>query len=340
MKRTTPLATLTSLAAAALFLAGCTASPGGEPTTGGGGGEQASLRIAGIGNNAGDPFYTTLMCGATKAANELGVDLEWAAPNTNSLPEQQTNFEAALLNDPDGVLITPADAAAFSVQIEDLMADGVPVVSSNLAPDPDTGLQSFLSSRDNTEFIQFVLDDMGDTGKIGILGGLAGGSEVLQSRWRPLVEQLAEQAPGIEVLDTEYSEFDRNKATTIAASMITAHPDLTAIYSVSGPEGEGVAAAVEEAGKTGDIRVYAYDATPGEVEALRNGTITALLAQPAGLLGSSGVERLVEYLEANPDREPVTEQDEAETLPLGILTADNIDDAESEPYIYSASCDE
>jgi ABC-type sugar transport system substrate-binding protein len=281
MKRNTALLTLTSAAAAALLLAGCTSaggSAGGDPTAGGG--DAASdLTIAGIGNNASDPFYQTLMCGATTAAAELGVSLEWAAPNMQSVPEQQTNLDAALLNDPDGVLITPADPAAFSTQVEDLMADGIPVVTPNLGVEPDTALATVVSSDDNTEFIDFIVNDIGETGTLGILGGVAAAGEALQVRWRPLVEQLAEQAPGITVLETEYSDFDRSKATTIAAAMITANPDLKAIYAISGPEGEGVAAAVEEAGKTGEIKVYAYDSAPGEVEALRAGTITA--ARPA-----------------------------------------------------------
>lgn len=340
MKRNPALITLSSAATAVILLTGCTAgngaTGGGNPTSGSD--AAADMTIAGIGNNASDPFYQTLMCGATKAAKELGVTIKWAAPNTQSLPEQQTNLDAALLTNPDGLLITPGDPAAFSTQIEDLMADGVPVVTSNLAPDPNSALTSILSSRDNTKFIDFVVNDMGKTGKIGILGGVAAGTEVLQSRWRPLVQQLTEQAPGITVLETEYSDFDRNKAATIAAAMITKNPDLTGIYAISGPEGEGVAAAVEEAGKTGKIKVYAYDATPGEVEALRAGTITALLAQPAGLLGSEGVKKLVAYKKDNADRKPITKKESPTEVELKVLTAENVGAPESAPYLYATSC--
>jgi ribose transport system substrate-binding protein len=336
MKRHPALTTITSAAAAAILLAGC--STGGSASSGSG--SPGDLTIAGIGNNASDPFYQTLMCGATTAAADLGVTLTWAAPNMQSVPEQQTNLDAALLADPDGVLITPADPAAFSTQVEDLMADGTPVVASNTLLDPDTALSSVASSTDATPFIDFIVGDMGETGKIGILGGVAAAGESLQVRWRPLVEQLAAQAPGITVLESEYSDFDRNKAAAIAAAMITRNPDLTAIYGISGPEGEGIAAAVEEAGKTGRIKVYAYDATPGEVDALRAGTITALLAQPAGLLGSEAVEQLVTYLQQNPDGGPVAGTGETSDVDLKVLTADNIDDEESAPYLYRLGCDD
>jgi ABC-type sugar transport system substrate-binding protein len=322
-----------AFAVLALALTAC------SPSTGSGdGGSTTDFTVAGIGNYASDPFYITLMCGATQYADEIGLDFAWSAPNTNSVPEQQTNLDAALLGGPDGVLLTPGAADAFSTQVGELMAEGTPVVTSNIGLNPATELQNFRSSRDNAEFIDYVIDDIGEDAVIGVLGGIAGGSEVLQARWRPLVEQLNAEHPGVTVLETEYSEFDRNKATTIAAAMITAHPDLTAIYSVAGPEAEGVAAAVEEAGKAGDISIYAYDATPGEVELLRAGTITALISQPAGLLGSEGLKALVEYLEATPDGGAVTEQSEQVEVPLRVLTAENIDDPESEPYIYKTEC--
>jgi ABC-type sugar transport system substrate-binding protein len=336
MKRMTTLAGATAMAITALILTGCSGPSGG------GGGESSApgtdFKIEGIGINASDPFYQTLMCGATKEAKTLGVTLQWTAPNTQSVPEQQSALDAAALKNPDGILLAPGDATSFSTKIQTMMNQGTPVMTANLAPDPPTSLGTIQSSTDNTAFIDFVTKDMGTTGKIGILGGLAGGSAVLQNRWKPLVAQLKASAPGIKILDTQYSDFDRNKAATIVAAMITANPDLTAVYAVSGPDGEGAAAAVEEAGKTGKIKVYAYDATPGEVDALKAGTITALLAQPAGLLGSESLKELVSFLKDNPDHKTVPASDKATDLDLKVVTKDNLDDEDTVPYIYSNSC--
>ena len=128
------------------------------------------------------------------------------------------------------------------------------------------------------------------------------------------------------------------RRTAAASALITGNPDLTAIYAVSGPEGEGAAAAVEEAGKSGQIKVYSYDATPAQVEALRAGTITALLAQPSALIGAEAVKAAVAYVSAHPNREPVPAGTDVNELALKVLDKDNVDKPESADYIYAATC--
>ncbi|TQL48846.1 monosaccharide ABC transporter substrate-binding protein (CUT2 family) [Homoserinimonas aerilata] len=319
---------------AILALSGCT-TDGAEPSNT----PSSDIALAGVAFNATDPFWITLMCGATQAAKEAGVALTWSAGNTAEVDEQQTNFDAALLKSPDAVILGASTPDQFSTQVEGIMAEGTPVIVVNGPIDPATGQKTIVSSQDNAEFIDFVIKDIGTSGTLGILGGIPGDIPALVNRWQPLVDQLATAAPGIKVLETQYDDFDRTKATTIAAAMITGNPDLKAIYASTGPEGEGAAAAVEEAGMIGKVKVYAYDATPSEVEALRNGTITALLAQPAGLIGAEGVNSALKYLADNADGGPVAAQAGADdTLPLAVLTRDNVDDPEKAGYIYAASC--
>src|SRR4051794_35625008 len=121
--------------------------------------------------------------------------------------------------------------------------------------------------------------------------------------------------------------------------MIVAHPDLKAVYAISGPEGEGAAAAVKQAGKQGKIKVYAYDATPGEVEALKAGDITALISQPAGNEGSQSVKHLVNFLKTYSGGPVKQETPLAQDLPLMVLTKDNVDSPDAQPYLYKAKCD-
>lgn len=315
-----------------------TACSSGAGTDDSGDAGEEPITLAGVGFAASDPYWVTLMCAGSRAAEEEGVELDWVAANTNAIAEQQANLDSQLLNDPDGVVLGAAQPEVFASQVDQLMASGVPVTAPNGAI--DTALQSFIADYQSQEFFDYIAGELGgQAGAVGVLGGAAGIPPV-DARWEPLVDALAEAAPDIRVLDVARTDFDRTRATTAAAAMITGNPDLRAIYAVSGPEGEGAAAAVEEAGLTGKVAVYAWDATPNEVEALRDGTITALLAQPAGLIGYEAVSVLVDYLRENPDREPVTPLDPAtEVLPIRILTADNVDDPESADYVYSPTCE-
>jgi ribose transport system substrate-binding protein len=135
----------------------------------------------------------------------------------------------------------------------------------------------------------------------------------------------------------EYSGFDVNTATTDIASLIIANPDLKLIIASNGPDGVGAAAAIKQAGREGEIALIAFDAVPAEVDELRAGTISALIAQDPFAIGETSVQELVDYLDAHPDGGAVSPSG-SKTIPSFLLTGDNIDDPDSEKYIYRASC--
>jgi simple sugar transport system substrate-binding protein len=76
--------------------------------------------------------------------------------------------------------------------------------------------------------------------------------------------------------------------------MLTAHPDLTAIYGACGPPIVGALQAVKAAGrKPGDITVIGFDASPDEVTAIKAGDQTGSVAQFPAKMGSLGIETAV-----------------------------------------------
>jgi ribose transport system substrate-binding protein len=300
----------------------------------------AGATLAGIAFNAQDPYWVTLMCGATKQAKADGATIKWRASNTTSVTDQQAAFQAVQLEAPDALILAPFQPATFSTSVGDMMKKGTPVIGVNAPITPATEYQLIESDTDNSDFASFVAKDLGTTtGTMAILGG-APGIPAVDARWEPIVKALKETAPNITVLPTQYDDFDRNKASAAASALIVANPDLKAIYAVSGPEGEGAAAAVTQAGKSGVIKVYSYDATPAEVTALKAGTITALLAQPAGDQGAQAVKTALSVIKSSKKGQAITPASEKiKLIPLKVLTKDNIAEASSAGYIYSATCE-
>jgi ribose transport system substrate-binding protein len=125
--------------------------------------------------------------------------------------------------------------------------------------------------------------------------------------------------------------------TTSVSSLILAHPDLKLIVAASGPDGQGAAAAIKQAGKVGQITLVAFDAVPPEVQALRDGTITALIAQAPQAIGQAQVDALVDYIKAHPDGGPVSPAG-TQPIPNQLLTKDTIDDPANANYIYKTTC--
>lgn len=250
---------------AAALVAACSSSTASSTAANSGaqvgGGSSPKITLAGVTGNTSDPYWVTLMCGGTKEAKKLGVPLTWKAGTTDSTQVQQTNLDAALLLKPSGVIIGAFEPAQFSAETSRLMAAGTPVAAVNGPITPASEYTLVQSSTDVTPFADLVSKSLGGTGTLSILGGQPGMPQVV-ARWKPVVEALAKTAPGIKPLPVQYDNFDPTTAATIVSAQIIAHPDLKAIYASTGPEGQGAAAAVAQAHKQGQIKIFSYDAPP------------------------------------------------------------------------------
>jgi ribose transport system substrate-binding protein len=326
------------LAATAMLAAACTTSgsPAASTPSASAAGNK-TLVVRGVAGNTSDPFWTTFMCGATKEAAKLGVNFKWYAGTTPDTTAFQTNFNAALLDHPQGMLVNPFDAGQFAAAAKNLMAKGVPVVSS-VPFSPPTQYEAVLTDQDGSGLVPYALKLAGTSGTVATVGGAAGVAVIAQ-RYQPLLNALKKQRPGLTMLPVQYDNFDPVKAQTILAGDILAHPDLTLIIASTGPEGQGAAAAVAQAGKKGKIKILAFDAVPAELTALKNGTISALAAQPAIEEGTTQVDAVVKYLRAHPAGGPVpTGIAPNKVLSLGVITPANVNSPAVAGYEYSATC--
>ncbi|GAA1917821.1 substrate-binding domain-containing protein [Microbacterium aoyamense] len=316
-----------------LAVSACSASPATEPSSDG------EIRIAGVYRNTVDAYVASTICAATDEAEKLGVDYEVFSIATNDNTQLTQTLDAALLTNPQGIIFAPADSTTFSSRIATIMADGIAVTGES-PQSPDTVWKNIMSSQDGSEFAGELIDSLADVkGKAVILNGLPSESASWElDRYGAIQEALQESNPNLEWLPDQIDNFDVAKGTQLISGVILANPDLKFIIASSGPGGQAVAAAVEQAGKAGEITVLGFDAVPAEVDALRRGTITALIAQSPGDVARAQVNALVEYIKANPDAGPVPVTGEPVFTPLGFLTKDNIDDPDMAGFIYSDTC--
>lgn len=331
MIRPTRAAAVALAALAATTLAACS-----TPAPTDGDAAASDISIAAVFPNTADPFWQTISCGAQARADELGVDLQQFNSTNTDTNTIASNFQSASLIEADGMIVNPFNNNQFVAQYQTLMADGVPVVTSN-GTDPQSEYMNIYSGPDTAGFSEQVADLVPEgAGTMVFLGG-APGIPPLETRTQPFYEAVQAMRPDLTPLPVDYSGFDINKATTNVASMIIANPDLKLIIAATGPDGVGAAAAIQQAGKAGEIALIAFDAVPPEVEALRAGTISALIAQDPFSIGTSSVDSIVDYLKANPDGGPV-EPNGSKTIDSVLITQDTVDDPANANYLYKTEC--
>lgn len=324
---------LTAMAiVAAMFVAGAT--------------KQASAyTLVGTAGLASDAFWISLMCGGTKAAEAAGSRIDWyTVNNAADAAENMANYEALRIANPDGVVMSLLSTEPPPGYVKGLMAHGVPVVYVGGLPATDrsylAGFRSAPADDKMKKVADMIIADTDGTGQMAVLGGIAGLSPVLDARWKVLKRVLAKAAPCLEILPTQYDGFDVNTANALVSALIVANPKLKVVYTVSGPEGEGAVAAIRAAGMSGKIVVYSFDAVPALQQGIRDGTVRALIAQPAALLGEEAVKRVIAYLDMHMRREPVLPDvaDQDREFDTVIITKANIDSRSVQGYLYQNQC--
>lgn len=327
---TRPIIAISAIAALSIAATACTSDDGGAKDS-----DTSDIQLAAVLPNTSDPFFTTISCGAEAKAKELGVELKTYNSTSSEAASIASNFQTAQLSNPDGILVTPFNNNQFIAQYQALMRKGVPVVTGS-PTNPQAEYQSIYSSTETAALAEEVLPLIAEgSGTTVVLGG-APGIPPLEQRTQPFIDEIQQQRSDLEVLETIYSGFDVNKATTSVSSLLLTHDDLKLIIASSGPDALGAAAAIKQAGKSGKVALIAFDAVPGEVDALRDGTITALIAQNPTEVGAQSVTALVEYLkEGKKGAVPTIEPQE---IANRVLTADTVDSADAEPYLYASNC--
>jgi simple sugar transport system substrate-binding protein len=184
---------------------------------------------------------------------------------------------------PTGPQVQPALDAAVEAGVK------VVLIDNDL---PDWAGKSAVVATDNHaggvlagEWLAGVLQP-GDT--IGVLEGVAG-VPALDARVEGMTEGLGDL--DVTIVQQLPTDCDQVKGVAAAEAILTANPDVKAIYGACGPPIIGALEAIANANREPDsIVVVGFDASPDEVAAIEAGTQDASVAQFPAKMGELGVD--------------------------------------------------
>jgi ribose transport system substrate-binding protein len=251
--------------------------------------------VAGI---ATDAFYLTMKKGAEAEAKKLGVNLIFTgSPRAFSPPTQIPYLNAAIARKPDAILIAPTDKTALIAPIRQAVRAGIPVLTVDTfitAPLAVTNI-----STDNVAGGRAAARALAQSiGRKGIVAGVSvqPGISTTDQRQEGFEKELKKYSD-IRYIGTQYCNDDQTKAAQITAAYISRYgDDLKGIFAMNVVSGNGVTAAVKNAGKSGEVKLVEFDAGPEQVTALKTGTIDALVAQYPFGIGQLGVRLAHRYV--------------------------------------------
>ena len=313
----------------ALLLAGCNAGPtGGKEATDAkaeGSGDE-KVKVAMILKTLSSPFWVAMEEGIKEEAEKLGVEVEiLAAQSEDDLQGQLRIFEDLLIKDYDGIGFAPLSPVNLIQPAVNAYKDGIPTVNIDEKVDMDElknaggNVNAFVTT-DNVKVGeqagQFIVDTIKE-GKVAIVEGKSGNASG-EAR-RQGAANAFEAAEGIELVASQPADWDRNKALDVVSNMIQRYPDLKAIYAANDTMALGALQAVQNAGKQDQIIVVGTDGQPEAIESVKNGGLTATVAQDSAEIGRESLRLLVEAVKEN---KVITEGVEPEivTVPSYIVS--------------------
>ena len=231
---------------------------------------------------ASDPFWSVVKNGVERAASDTGANVEYRAPETFDMVAMSQLIDAAVNQEPDGLVISMPDADALGPSVEKAVAAGIPVISMNSGSDVAKELGALLhvgqSEYDAGKIAGAKMAELGGT------KGLCINHEVGNVSLDQRCEGFAEGFGGdVTVLPTTN---DPTEIESKVQAALDSDGDIDTVMALGASlAGEPAVAAVKSIGRIGDVRVASFDLSGNFLQSVADGDAAFAIDQQQYLQG-------------------------------------------------------
>ncbi len=265
-------------------------------------------------------FFNQMNEGAQEAADAAGAKLVIFNAN-NDAAAQNSAIETYISEGVDGLIVVAIDVNGIMPAVVQADEAGIPVVAVDAILSDDgpqksqVGVDNAAAGADMAAYVNnYVANDMGGSASLGIIGAL---NSFIQNIRKDGFEEALE---GVEVIGTVDGQNVQDIALTAAENLMTANPDMNAIYATGEPALLGAIAAVESQGKQDSVKVFGWDLTAQAIDGIDAGYVEAVVQQDPAGMGAAAVNALVELKKGGSVEKSIG-------VPITIVTDENV-----EPY--------
>ena len=286
-----------------------------------------------------DPFYITMSTGVYQAATDLGLNIIQQDPERFDVTVSAPIIEALIARgDVDALVTAPNDKEQSIPVLQSAHEAGIPVLTvdtfigdGNYADGEVTFPVSYIGS-DNTQGGYIACSALADA--------LPEGSKIYVTNTRPGIsttdqrEQgclMAAEDRGLVVARVDYNENSADMAQQQTAAVLQANPDIVGMFATNLFGAVGAGNAIQNAGLQGAVEVALFDAGEENIQFLRDGVVSLVIAQKPADMGYLGVALATAYL------------DGVGSIPArigtgyAVITIDNVDDPDVARFIYTSN---
>ena len=308
---------MTALLIGLLYMIGCA---GREPDT-----KPGKPRVALIMKSLANEFFVTMADGARTHQQEHAETYDLIVngiKDESDLSQQVALVEQMISMGVDAIVLAPADSKALIPVAKRAQEAGIIVVNIDNKFDDtvlaEAGVQIPFVGPDNREGARMVGEVVAGILAPGDDAAIIGGiPTAFNGQQRQLGFEDAMNAAGINIVSVQSGGWEQARANTVAAALIGEYPDLKALLCSNDNMALGAAAAVRQAGKTGEIIIVGFDNIAAIQQMIREGQVLATADQHGDRLAIYGIEAALNIL--NGESAP-----EDQKTPVDLIIVDSL----------------
>jgi len=245
---------------------------------------QDNYDIALISKGFQHQFWQAVKAGADKAGADLGVNVTFEGPESESQVDRQMDMLAAALSrNPDAIGFAALDSQAAIPLLQQAKERNIPVIAFDSGVDSDIPLTT--ATTDNVAAAALAADAMaeliGGEGKVAVVAHDQT-SRTGIDRVDGFVNRIKEAYPNIEVVTVQYGGGDQLQSTEITKSILLANPDLKGIFGANEGSAIGVANGKQELNSS--VVVIGFDSGAAQKALVTSGVMAGAITQnPVGI---------------------------------------------------------
>jgi len=258
-------------------------------------------KLAFVTNNASD-FWTIARKGTEKAAGELpNADIEFRINSDNTAAEQQRVVDDLLAKGIDGIAISPVDPVNQLQMLNRAAQQALVITQDSDAPSSNRvcyiGTDNVAAGRQAGGLVKEALPQGGK-----------------QQRYQGLKEAL--QGSNIQILDVRTDGADRVRAKSNAADTLVNQPDIAGMVGLWSYNGPAIVGAIRDAGKTGKVKIVAFDEEDETLNGIKDESIYATVVQQPFEFGYQSMKLIARILDGDRSGIPASKQIFVPTLAI------------------------
>lgn len=242
--------------------------------------------------------------GLKQDAAKWGYEVIVRDPNWNVQVGAQA-LNQLIADKPDVLIFHPLEMQAYSKLVKKALDSGINVIQVNLKSpnngDAYVGANWYeIGQEAARQLVKACGAGSGKNGKVAIVQGVP--TTATSQIAIPGFEDELKNHPEMQIIANQAADWDATKAHSVTSTILKQNPDLCGIYDLWEVQAMGTAAAIKEAGKTGEIALVTYGG--GQKQAgcdnVVNGNFTADVVASAKVQAADLADVVDYLLQAKP----------------------------------------